>query len=356
MMENSTIQNAAVQFGKGLVTVEMLGSGLIHHTYKVDYSETPSIVLQCINQHTFHQPENIVQNYEVVYKYLQQHAGGSIIPKLISTKSGNYFFKDEEGNFWRATQFIPGSFAPTIPGNEKEVFSAARCFAGFTKSLAGLNIQQLAPILPGFHNLAERYEQFEAAIKKGPVFRLLRATHVISELRQKHSLVKFYQKLSDEVNFPTRVMHHDCKISNVLFEQSGGKAICAVDLDTVMPGKYFSDIGDMIRTMACTVNEDSTAWENIDINKKYYDAILEGYSEGIGDEFTAEEKRNIHKSGLIMAYMQCMRFVTDFINNDVYYKTSYDEQNLNRALNQLILVEKLEEFLQEHEYENNPLN
>ena len=354
-MEKSIVQNAAAQFGKGQFTVDILGSGLIHHTYKVDYSESPSIVLQCINQNTFQQPENIVHNYEVVYNYLNQHADASSIPKLIVSNSGNYFYSDEVGNFWRATEFIPDSFAPTIPANEQEVFSAARCFAAFTKSLSGLNIQQLAPILPGFHNLADRYDQFEAAIKKGPVFRLLRATHVISELRQKHSLVKFYQKLSDESNFPTRVMHHDCKISNVLFEQSNGKAICAVDLDTVMPGKYFSDLGDMIRTMACTVNEDSTAWEKIDINKEYYDAILEGYKNGIGDEFTAAEKENIHKCGLIMAYMQCMRFVTDFINNDIYYKTSYDEQNLNRALNQLILVEKLEEFLQENGYDSNPL-
>jgi hypothetical protein len=355
-METSTIQNAARQFGKGEITVENLGSGLIHHTYKVDYSESPSVVLQCINQNTFHHPENIVHNYELVYNYLSQHSDQFIIPKLIITNSGNYSYSDEEENFWRATQFIPASFAPTIPGNEKEVFSAARCFASFTKSLSGLDINQLAPILPGFHNLAERYEQFETAIKKGPIFRLLRATHVISELRQKQSLVAFYQKLSDEVKFPTRVMHHDCKISNVLFEKSSGKAICAVDLDTVMPGKYFSDLGDMIRTMACTVSEDSTAWEVIDINKKFYDAILEGYTEGIGDEFTAEEKRNIHKSGLMMAYMQCMRFVTDFINNDVYYKTTYDEQNLNRALNQLILVEKIEDFLKEQGYDNDPLN
>lgn len=355
-MERSIIQNAAAQFGKGQITVENLGSGLIHHTYKVDYSASPSVVLQCINQNTFQHPENIVQNYEVLYNYLSQHADASSIPNLIASNSGTYSFKDKEGNFWRATQYIPGTFAPTIPGNKNEVFSAACCFARFTKSLSGLNIQELAPILPGFHNLAERYEQFEAAIKKGPVFRLLRATHVISELRQKHSLVKFYQQLSDENNFPTRVMHHDCKISNVLFEHATGKAICAVDLDTVMPGKYFSDLGDMIRTMACTVNEDSIAWENIDINKAYYDAILEGYREGMGDEFTAAEIKNIHKSGLIMAYMQCMRFVTDFINHDVYYKTSYDEQNLNRALNQLILVEKLEEFLKDQGYDNNPLN
>ena len=169
-METSTIQNAALKFGKGKITVENLGSGLIHHTYKVDYSDTPSVVLQCINQNTFQHPENIIHNYEVVYNFLGQHSDQFIIPGLINTNSGNYSYSDEEGNFWRATQFVPASFAPTIPGNEKEVFSAARCFAGFTKSLSGLDIHQLAPILPGFHNLAERYEQFEAAIKKDPSF------------------------------------------------------------------------------------------------------------------------------------------------------------------------------------------
>jgi hypothetical protein len=112
-----------------------------------------------------------------------------------------------------------------------------------------------------------------------------------------------------------------------------------------MPGKFFSDIGDMIRTMAGTVDENSTAWEEIDIRPGYYKAVLSGYLEATGDVFTSREKEDIHYSGALMIYMQSLRFVTDFLNNDIYYKTEYAEQNLNRALNQFILLEKLENFL-----------
>jgi hypothetical protein len=112
-----------------------------------------------------------------------------------------------------------------------------------------------------------------------------------------------------------------------------------------MPGKYFSDVGDMIRTMSCTVDENSREWELIDVRPEFYNAIVDGYLHGMGAEFTAAEIENIHKSGLLMTYMQTIRFLTDFLNGDVYYRTTYPEQNLNRALNQLILLEKLEQYL-----------
>jgi len=201
-------------------------------------------------------------------------------------------------------------------------------------------------IIPNFHNLSYRYHQFEEVVKAAHIKRLLKATHVISEIRDRIALLDFYNTVANNAtDYPTRIMHHDCKISNILFDKSTNAAICPVDLDTVMPGKYFSDIGDMIRTMACTEEEDSNAWELIDVKADYYNAIIKGYAEGMGDNLTNEEKMNIHKSGLLLTYMQCIRFVTDFLNNDIYYKTTYPEQNLNRALNQLILLEKLEVFV-----------
>jgi len=132
------------------------------------------------------------------------------------------------------------------------------------------------------------------------------------------------------------------QISNILFDRSTNAVICPVDLDTVMPGYYISDLGDMIRSMACTEDENSTAWENIAVNKEYYDTIIGGYLAGMGSRLTTAEQKNIHKAGLMLSFMQCLRYVTDFLQDDVYYKTTYPEQNLNRALNQLILLEKLE--------------
>ena len=345
-MKPLTVQKAAVQFGIGEPLIESLGEGLIHRTYKVSFpgNEVP-IVLQCINQTMFPQPENIINNYRIISQFLKFHADSLQIPEMILTITGKLFWIDEDGNFWRATAFIRNSFTPNALTNEREAQLVANSFAKFTLSLTGLEADKLDVIIPDFHNLSFRFQQFETAIEKATMQRLLKSTHVIAELRQRKFLVDFYQRIKANENFKIRVMHHDCKISNILFDKTTKEIICPVDLDTTMPGYYFSDVGDMIRSMACTEDENSTKWEDINVEKKYYNSIVNGYIETIAKAFSDEEQNHIHHSGVLLAFMQSMRFVTDFLNNDTYYKTNYPEQNLNRALNQLILLEKLEEFV-----------
>lgn len=346
-MNESTIIKAAVLFGKGTPTLEILGSGLIHQTYKVSYTEDRPVVLQCINQATFSRPENIINNYRFVQNHLATKSGEVHVAELLLTKHGKHFWIDGDNNFWRATQYIENSFTLPIPSNPTQVYSVAKCFAEFTRSLSDLKAENFDIIIPDFHNLQFRYKQFEQAIAKAQISRLLKATHVISELRDRQALVTLYEDImQNEKDFPTRVMHHDCKISNILFDKKSERAICPVDLDTVMPGKFFSDIGDMIRTMACTVDENSTAWERIAIDKPYLDALVKGYKDGMLNELTDRENTMIYKAGEILMFMQALRFVTDFLNNDIYYKTVYPEQNLNRALNQLLLLERMEELRQ----------
>ena len=345
-MSTTTIQAAAAQFGEGTPAVEQLGQGLIHHTCKLTYPDGHAIILQGLNQSVFKQPEHIIFNYRQVYQFLAKHPAGMQVPRLVSTTGGADFFIDAENNFWRATEFIPGSYAPALPADTKEVYAAAHCFAAFTSALSGLPAAELKIILPGFHDLSLRYRQFEDTIKSAHIARLLKATHVISELRDRTGLVRFYETMvAHPADYPARIMHHDCKISNILFNQSTKAVICPIDLDTVMPGYFISDLGDMIRSMACTEDENSTAWEHIAVNKAYYDTLIDAYLAGMGNTLTAAEKKNIHKPGLVLTYMQCLRYTTDFLQNDVYYKTTYPEQNLNRALNQLILLEKLEEVI-----------
>jgi hypothetical protein len=339
------VEEAATRFGKTNASISSLGHGLINRTYLATGAAPPSIVLQCINQSIFPVPENLIKNYRLLQDYLEQSHRNAIAP-LVKTVQGADYWIDPGNNFWRATGFIENSYAITIASNPQEVFTAAKSFAAFTQSLNGLPANQVNIIIPAFHDLAYRYRQFEETVQNAHISRLLKSTHVISEIRDHAFLVDFYKTVAtDENNYPTRIMHHDCKISNILFDKASNAVICPVDLDTVMPGKYFSDIGDMIRTMACTEEENSVSWETIDVQPDYYTAIINGYLEGIGKDLTDAEKANIHQAGLLLTYMQCIRFVTDFLNNDVYYKTSYPEQNLNRALNQLILLEKLEAFI-----------
>lgn len=345
-MKRLTIQKAAAQFGIGEPVIESLGEGLIHRTYKVSYpGNAKPIVLQCLNQTMFPQPENIINNYRIISQYLKFQVDSVQVPEIALTNSGKLFWIDEEGNFWRATIFVDNSYTQVSLSNKDEASLVARSFAQFTLALSGLQTDQLDTIIPDFHNLRLRYQQFETAISKATIQRLLKSTHVIAELRQRKHLVDFYEQVRANDKYRVRVMHHDCKISNILFDKTTRQVISPVDLDTTMPGYFFSDLGDMIRSMACTVDENSTRWEDIDIEKTYYQAIVDGYLKIMKDEFTPEELQHMHYSGLLLIFMQALRFVTDFLNNDIYYKTNYPEQNLNRALNQLILLEKTEEFL-----------
>lgn len=338
-----SLQQVASGFGVKDAAVEPLGNGLIHHTYLAGHNGR-GIVLQQINTKVFADPQSLIGNYLAIYQYLEQH--GSIkIPAPVRAVNGNWLLHSNDNNTWRATEYIAGSYTPGATENAKAAYTTASCFGRFTRSLAGMNLLDLKVLLADFHDLSYRYHQFEDVVTNAVGMRLMRATHVIAELRQRRHLVDFYASIRNNPAFPLRLMHHDCKINNILFDANTKEVICPIDLDTIMPGKYFSDLGDMIRTMACTVDENSREWEQIDIRPDFYDAIVHGYLDGIGNELTDEEQNNIHKSGLIMTYMQTLRFVTDFLMNDSYYRTTYPEQNLNRALNQLVLLEKLEDFL-----------
>ncbi|HUR12834.1 MAG TPA: phosphotransferase [Flavitalea sp.] len=348
------IEKAAHQYGAGPSKIESLGNGLIHRTYKVHYlSSEATAVLQCINQHTFPQPENIIHNYRLLQNELSE--GEIKIPRLLITTNRKLFWIDETENFWRATEYYDGCYTAEVPADAHHASGAAACFASFVKALRHSNPEAFHIVIPSFHDLAFRAAQMEKSINNAEMKRLMKSTHVIAELRQRYKLVDFYNTIRTNKNFHLRLMHHDCKISNVLFDAETHDVVCPVDLDTTMPGYFFSDIGDLFRTVACTVDEQSTQWDQIDIKRDLYRLITRAYVEVIQGVFTTEEVKHIHNSGLIMIYMQSMRFLTDFLNNDIYYRTDYPEQNLNRALNQLILLEKLESFVKE-EYDHDPYN
>jgi hypothetical protein len=351
MLPVNQVENAAFQFlGAGQLFIHTLGNGLIHNTYLVS-SQGPgpirSIVLQAINQSVFKEPEDVLHNYGLIYEYLRRHQPHFVIPAPVRTMQGTLLWRDEDHQCWRATEYLENSHSPTAADSEEAAYEAAKCFAALTHALDGIDTTELKVIIPDFHNLSLRFGQMESSIVQASLERLMKSTHLIAELRQRRYLVLFYEGLSTHRDFPDRVMHHDCKISNILFDTRTGLVLCPVDLDTLMPGKFFSDLGDMIRSMAACEDENSTHWENIKIRPTYYKAIAEGYLESMHSVMTKAELGNIHAAGLLMIYMQSMRFLTDYLNNDRYYKTTYPEQNLNRALNQLILLESLESFLQE---------
>jgi Ser/Thr protein kinase RdoA (MazF antagonist) len=201
-------------------------------------------------------------------------------------------------------------------------------------------------VIPGFHDLGQRFTQFEQSLKGEYYERMSKALSLIDDLKKRERYKHFYEIMTESPeDFPLRVMHHDAKIANVLFNKKNGRVICPIDLDTVMPGYFFSDLGDMIRSMACINDENSKGLEAIIIRKDYYEAIVNGYLAILGKQLTPSEKKYIHYAGLIMVYMQALRFLTDYLNGDSYYRTIYPEQNFDRAMNQYVLLSRLEEWL-----------
>jgi thiamine kinase-like enzyme len=341
-MENVALRVSG-QFGFDGVSVESLTEGLIHQTYKVTSLNGSSIILQQVNTNVFTNANLIVENYKILNNCLKEQGG--IIPAMLKT-TNNESLWTEQNCHWRAFEYIENSYTENLPASAETIYGAAHCFGSFVRSLRSLDPKQLQPTILSFHNLDFRYKQFHGALEKCTAARRTKARELIRKIETRKYLVDFYKKLDVNKDFHLRPMHHDCKLGNILFDKLEKKAICPIDLDTTMPGYFFSDVGDMIRSMVSNSNESDPA-ESVTINHDSYKAIMDGYQSGIKDTFTLTEVKYIHHSGLLMIYMQSMRFLTDYLSNDIYYKISYPQQNFFRATNQLALLEKLEVFLRE---------
>lgn len=344
MTTEKEIKYAASQFGLKVITqVETLGDGLIHSTYKVG-TEKNSIILQQINHSVFKEPETLTTNYEVLFNYLKTKEYK--IPRILPCITGQWLWEDGSNNIWRAQEYIPDSYT-ALSVNAERAHQAANCFANFTDTLSGLSEFSIQNTIPDFHNVSLRYTNLELAIQNASSDRVEAAAPLIQTIRNNKRLVDFYNSISKDSHFKKRVMHHDCKLSNVLFHKTNHKVICPIDFDTTMFGYYFSDIGDIIRSMTPSSDENSTDWQSLYIKKDIYKAVLEGYSNGILNLFSKQEINSLHHAGLLLFFMQAVRFLEDYLSNDRYYKITYASQNLNRAKNQLILLEYLSMLLKE---------
>ena len=327
--------------------VERLGNGLINHTYKIsDDKSGKTLLIQQINKNVFKKPVDVQNNYLKLFQY-KNGTKDIFFPAPVHLKSSDTLFVDSGGNYWRAFEFLDGTITLDVPHNAEQAKNTARTFGQITAFLSSFDAEELNIVIPDFHNLSFRYHQFEQALANADSERVRKAATLIQEVKSREKYKDFYEHITQSTDFPKRVMHHDAKIANVLFDKKTGKVICAIDFDTTMPGYFFSDLGDMIRSMACNNDEHSTDFDNLHIRKDFYKAIVNGYLEVMNEYLTGEEKKYIHSAGLIMIYMQAVRFIADYLNNDIYYQISYSEQNFDRGTNQVTLLKDLEQFLSE---------
>lgn len=322
-------------------SVRPLSTGLINNSFAIESEDGTNVLLQQINTTIFLHPEDIQSNYQLIFDHFKK-IGSYQLPKIIETVDGkNLLF--HQNTAWRCFEFFQGTYSPLVANTPQEAYIVAKCFGKFSADLSSMEVTQLQAILPGFHNLAMRFQQFETALQNTTKQRKKEAAALIQLAFDNYQYVDLYRNISENPNkFPLRILHQDCKIANILFWENDPTKICPIDLDTTQPGLFFSDIGDMIRSMVPNISENDTALEEMELRVDFYDAVKKGYTEAIKEHFTKEEKLNLDISGNIIIYMQAIRFLTDYLNGDIYYKTTYPQQNKDRAANQFKLLELLQ--------------
>ena len=320
------------------VTITPINQGLINHTWKVGQNGH-AFILQQVNNTVFQNPEDIAFNIEEISRYLKYQHPEYFFVSPVKTFDGNELVYKNENGYFRVFPFVQGSHAINVVETPEQAYEGAKQFGKFTAVLSSFDCTKLKITIPNFHNLSLRYEQFEETLKKGNNNRLKESDALISQLKDWSNIVMEYEKIKTLGDFKLRVTHHDSKINNVLFDENN-KGLCVIDLDTVMSGYFISDVGDMMRTYLCPASEEEKDFSKIVIRKEYYKAIVEGYMSEMREELTDTEKKYFFYSGKFSIYMQALRFLTDYLNDDKYYGAVYPEQNLVRATNQMILLQR----------------
>lgn len=322
--------------------VEPFGTGLINNTWKVSCG-TDEYILQRINTNVFRKPENIAANIRLMASHLNKLAEDYLFIEPVTATNGSAMvYHNDEDAYFRLMPFVRNSFTHDVVESPSIAYEAASQFGLFTKKLAGIDPSQLQVTIPQFHDLSFRYEQFETALARGNKKRIDNASGIIEFMTSRQHIVEEYNKIKQNPDFKLRATHHDTKISNVLFDKDG-KGLCVIDLDTAMPGYFISDVGDMMRTYLSPVSEEEKDLDKIEVREEYFTAIAQGYLQQMQNELTPVEKQHFVYSGSFLIYMQALRFLTDHINDDIYYGAKYEGHNLLRANNQATLLRCYEE-------------
>ncbi len=322
---------------------ERYGSGLINYTFRLKHRSGKAgkdYILQRINTEVFEDPYILIQNHRLAADYLAEQYPDYYFLAPVKTVAGDGLLEWNQ-EYWRMLPFVSNTITVDEADNPMQAYEAARQFGRLARKLSGIDLNRFRPSIPGFHDLTLRYNNYQDAIAEAEPQRKEQARALIKAFQQHIEVPNTYKKLKADPAFWDRLMHHDTKINNVLLDDKTYEGVCVIDLDTLMPGKIISDLGDMVRTYVSPVSEEETDFSKITIRETYYDALMEGYLSELRDDLDEAEKNVLFYAGQFMIYMQGIRFLADYLKGDVYYPTKYPLHNFNRAKNQLILLERL---------------
>ena len=334
-MELEFAQSLLSNFGlnESIVSFNKVESGLINSTFLLN-SKTNSYILQSINTNVFPNYEKGLENILTVGIWLKRKNYPYSFPLPIK---GQYLKVRNE--VWRLMPYVKNSISYNRVSTLNQVKSATNCIGAFYNCLSDLNTRNLHVTLPNFHNGNTIIKKFGEALTNGDNERLLSTKAIISEIEKELPILKKWDKICNTL--PKRIVHYDAKINNFLFDKKTDKVLALIDLDTLMPGCVLSDIGDMIRTYSSPVGEESKEIEKVVCNMVIINTIIKEFAKKVALE--KKEKENLFFGGMAITFVQCVRFLTDYLNGDSYYKTSYKDQNLVRVKNQWALYKSLKD-------------
>ena len=345
------LRQAAAAFDFGLPTgeAERYGAGHINDTFAVwaaDHSRR--WVLQRINTDTFTDPAGLMENVTGVTSYLRREIlarGGDPDREtlnVVPTREGKPYYTDCEGGAWRAYLFVEGTVCLQKVENERDFYTAAETFGNFQNQLAGYPAATLHETIARFHDTPNRYANFEKALAADVMGRAREIGPEIAFIRAREADCHVLMDQLAAGVLPLRVTHNDTKLNNVLIDQATGKGICVIDLDTVMPGLSAYDFGDSIRFGANDCAEDEPDQSKVHFSLHLYEVFARGYLAAAGSAMTEAERRSLPWGAKLMTLECGIRFLTDYLEGDHYFKISRLAQNLDRARTQFTLVEGME--------------
>lgn len=338
----------AFDFKGNVINVETLGNGIINDTFLVN-CEFKKYVLQRINHNIFRDIEKLMGNYCNICSFLKREViknGGDVDREtitVVNTKKSISFYKDSLNNYWRAIEFIPDTITYDVIEQAEDFYKTGKAFGNFQKLLSNFDANTLYESIPDFHNTKERYKNFIKSVKEDKVSRVEIVKAEIDFIVERKSDTNLLLDMYEKGQLPLRVTHNDTKISNILLDKNTKEGICVIDLDTVMPGLSLYDFGDAIRSGATKTLEDEKDLDKVYIDLELFEAFTKGFLEGAGSILAVNEIKMLPMAAKVIALEQAIRFLTDYLEGDVYYKTSYVNQNLDRTRTQLKLVKDIED-------------
>ena len=332
-----------------LVDYQELASGHINDTYLITTSCKQSFVLQRINQGVFKDVPGLISNKVAISKHIQEKLSYLSINErarkvltFVSTEEGKPFYYGKSGGYWNVMVYISNSVTHETVKNKEIAYEGGKLIGDFLNLTSDFDASKLTEVIPKFHDMSFRFSQFEAALKIASKERLQKAKKYIEIVGSLKDEMHIIQNLKESGAIKLRVTHNDTKISNVLFD-TNNKGLCVIDTDTVMPGVVHYDFGDAIRTICNSAAEDEKDLDKVNFNLEFYNAYTKGFLEKVESALSPTELKYLPLGAKTMIFIMALRFLTDFLNGDIYYKTKYAEHNLDRSKNQFKLIESMSE-------------